>query len=339
VQVNPIRRSKVRFEDILTEVNFRIAFYKAAKGKRCRAAVRSYQSNLTANIRRTISALNTDSFRFGECHRFLIHDPKKRLISAPRFEERVVHHAIMNLCESVFDRFLIFDSYASRVGKGRIAAVQRALKFSGQFPIAMKLDARKYFGSIEHRRLLFFLERRFKSTRLLEVFRKIISSHEDGLGVGLPIGSLISQHLANFFLGHMDRFATENLRVGAYVRYMDDIVIWGDNCASMRAIEKEMCCFGTDLLGIELKPAQVGNVATGLDFLGARIYPDHFELSSKNRRRIAKRFRVLCRYWRLGVLSDDELQRRLNSMISFSLAGGTKSWRFRSRMVDLDPGE
>ena len=337
--MNSIRRSKVRFEDIVTEVNFKIAFFKASKGKRDRPAVLAYQAKLTDNIRRTIHALKHRTFPFGRCHQFLIYDPKKRLISAPRFEERVVHHAIMNLCEPVFDRFLIYDSYASRVGKGRIAAVQRAMTYSRQFPIAMKLDVRKYFDSIEHHRLLLFLEGRFKSTRLVDLFQKIITSHHDSQGIGLPIGSLTSQHFANFFLGHIDRFATETLRVGAYVRYMDDILIWGDNESSMQWIEEKMRCFATEILGLELKPAISKHVEKGFDFLGAKVYPDHFELSPRNRRRISKRYRVLCRYWRLGVLSDDELQRRLNSMISFSRAGGTKSWLFRSRMLNLSPGE
>lgn len=334
-----IRRSKIRFEDILTEVNFKIAFYKAAKGKGDRPAILAYKAKLSENIHQTISALNHRTFPFGRCHRFLIHDPKKRLISAPRFEERVVHHAIMNLCEPVFDSLLIYDSYASRVGKGRVAAVQRALKYSERFPVAMKLDVRKYFDSIEHHRLISFLKARFKSTRLLDLFHKIITSQDDRQGIGLPIGSLTSQHFANFFLGSIDRFATETLRVGAYVRYMDDIVIWGNNTNAMQLIEKEMRSFATEILGLELKPAILKHVAKGFDFLGARVYPDHLELSPRNRRRIAKRYRVLCRYWRLGVLSDDQLQRRLNSMVSFSSAGGTKSWRFRCCMVDLDPGE
>ena len=40
----------------------------------------------------------------GRYHRFVIHDPKERVIHAARFPERVLHHALMNVCEPLFER-------------------------------------------------------------------------------------------------------------------------------------------------------------------------------------------------------------------------------------------
>lgn len=81
-------------------------------------------------------------------HQFVIHDPKQRIITAPCFRERVVHHALMRVCEPVFERWLIDDTYACRVGRGRVAAVRRAKRFMGRFGYYLKLDIRKYFDSI-----------------------------------------------------------------------------------------------------------------------------------------------------------------------------------------------
>jgi retron-type reverse transcriptase len=86
----------------------------------------------------------------------------------------------------------------------------------------LKLDVRKYFDSVPHAMLMAFLERRFKDHRLLELLNRIIAAYRGELGIGLPIGSLTSQHFANFYLGWLDRFVKESLRVRGYVRYTNE---------------------------------------------------------------------------------------------------------------------
>ena len=107
----------------------------------------------------------------------MIYDPKQRLITAPCFAERVVHHVIMNLCEDVLERSLIHDTYACRVGKGREACVSRAHEFSRRFGCFLKIDVHRYFNSIDHQVLLALLQRKFKEQRLISLFRQIIESH------------------------------------------------------------------------------------------------------------------------------------------------------------------
>ncbi|MFM9961400.1 MAG: hypothetical protein ACKV2Q_09250 [Planctomycetaceae bacterium] len=63
-----------------------------------------YTANLDVNLARLANATESDMAELERCHQFLIHDPKQRLITAPCFEERVLHHAIMNVCEPHFDR-------------------------------------------------------------------------------------------------------------------------------------------------------------------------------------------------------------------------------------------
>jgi len=55
-----------------------------------------------------------DRFSFGRFSQFVVYDPELRVISAPSFRERIVHHAIMNVCEPHLDRWLISDSFACR---------------------------------------------------------------------------------------------------------------------------------------------------------------------------------------------------------------------------------
>ena len=83
-------------------------------------------------------------------HYFTIHDPKERTICAAQFRERVLHHALMNVCEPVLERAAVFDSYACRRGKGQLAAVRRAESYARRYGWFLKLDVRKYFDSVDH---------------------------------------------------------------------------------------------------------------------------------------------------------------------------------------------
>ena len=169
------------FEQILQRDNFLSAFHRAARGKRYRAEVREFQEGLPNWLASIEERLSLGSFAFGRFHQFLIRDPKERIITAPCFEERVVHHGIMNVCEPVLDRWLIDDTFACRVGRGREAAVHRAMRFCRTQPWCLKLDIRKYFDSISHDRLLGLLVCRFKDLPLHTVFDQIVRSFRAAL--------------------------------------------------------------------------------------------------------------------------------------------------------------
>ena len=208
-------------------------------------------------------AIREGTFPVGRFQQFLIRDPKERVITAPCFDERVLHHGIMNVCEPVLDRWLIDDTFACRAGKGREAAILRAQHFTRHNGWFLKLDVRKYFDSVPHARLMHFLERRFKDRRLLELLHRIIAAYRGELGIGLPIGSLTSQHFANFYLGWLDRYVKENLRLGGYVRYMDDMLLWHDDRRRLEEAQRLCSGFAAEKLSLEFKPSDVRRVSAG----------------------------------------------------------------------------
>jgi RNA-directed DNA polymerase len=322
------------FEQVVHSDNLRLAFCRAARGKRHRPEVAAFAAALDARLASMAAGLQAASFPVGRFTQFEIHDPKRRIITAPCFSERVLHHAIMLVCGPHFDRWLVADTYACRPGKGREAAVLRAAKFSRRFAWRVHLDVRQYFDSIPHRLLINRLERRFKDRRLLEVFRGIIAGFRGGLGRGLPIGSLMSQHFANFYLDALDRFVKERLGIAGYVRYMDDIVLWGGTAGSVSAAAEACREFLGTALDLELKPATSGPSVRGLDFLGCRIFPSHAILSRASRRRYGRRVRVLMRAVRLGLLDEAAAQPRLEAAGAFARAAGARSWQFRSAVLN-----
>ncbi len=112
----------------------------------------------------------------GPYHSFYIHEPKRRLISAAPFRDRVVHHALCNLIEPIFERRFIFDSYANRVGKGTHRALDRAQQFARRYPYALQLDLVQFFPSIDHALLRQALARVIGDEQVLALCDVILAS-------------------------------------------------------------------------------------------------------------------------------------------------------------------
>lgn len=329
-----MRRTGDLFERILDPANLRAAYAKAALGKRDRGETRQFQERLDDRLAEMAAGLRSGTFPVGRFQQFVIHDPKERIITAPCFAERVLHHAILGVCEPVFERWLIDDTFACRRGKGRLTALHRAKHFARRFPAYLKLDIRKYFDSIPHAPLLQRLSRLFREQKLLDLFARIIAGFRGAGGVGLPIGSLTSQHFANCYLGTFDRFVKEKLRVRGYVRYMDDMVLWGPSTLELREVAHSCQEFLHDHMHLTVKsePA-INHTVHGLDFLGCRLFPTHLSL---NRRSKVRFRRQLVRWEALhaaGMLTELDLQQRMTALVAFTMAGGVSSWRWRSSVL------
>lgn len=314
--------------------NLRLAFCKAARGKRGHAGVRSYADGLEENLARLRDQIGDNSVSLGRCQQFVIHDPKQRVITAPCFEERVLHHAVMNVCEPVFERWFIDDTFACRAGKGGQAAVARSQEFARRNAFFLKLDVRKYFDSVPHDGLLARLCCLFKDRRLLALFERLVRAFRGSSGRGLPIGSLMSQHFANFYLGWLDRTIKERLRVRGYVRYMDDMAVWGDSAADLRHAQIHCEQFLGDELGLQAKPRPyINRTALGMDFLGCRIFSRHTTLNRRSRVRCARNLRALESRFLCGKIDELELQQRGTAAMAFARAAGVASWRVRTRIL------
>ena len=158
-----MRRATNLFDRIAEPENLRLAFHKAARGRRGQAIVQHFAACLDGNIADISARIREGTFPVGRFHQFLIRDPKERVITAPCFDERVLHHATMNVCEPEMERWLIDDTFACRVGKGRESAIRRAQGFTRHAEWFLKLDVRKYFDSVPHAGLFACLERSLRA--------------------------------------------------------------------------------------------------------------------------------------------------------------------------------
>jgi hypothetical protein len=317
--------------------NLRLAFWKSRKGKEDKPEVLEFRKQLDANLLSLRNDILSGNVEVGNYYYFTIHDPKERLICAAPFRQRVLHHAIMNICHPIFERFQIFDSYATRVGKGQYAALERAKVYSAKYQWFCKLDVRKYFDSIDHKVLYSQLNTKFKDPHLLELFYKIIKSYETAPDKGLPIGNLTSQYFANFYLGFADHFIKEKLQVKAYVRYMDDMVFWSTDKAALLLIVKQFDTFITTTLNMTLKPYCINSLQKGLPFLGYVIFKDTVRLNKTAKKRFTRKMNLYQSYLENEYWTQTQYARRVLPLVAFTQHAETVQLR-RQVLCKLEAG-
>lgn len=327
-----MKRSGALYERIAEPDNLRLAFWKARRGKDGKVDVEAFRLHLDGEINRMRADLLAECVAWGPYHQFTVHDPKERTICAAPFRDRVLHHAIMNVCDPVFERYQVFDSYACRTGKGLHACLGRARQYTRRHCWYLKLDVRKYFDSISHPILLDQLRRRFKDARIIRLLDELLGTYTTRPGRGLPIGNLTSQYFANHYLGGLDHLIKETLRVPGYVRYMDDMVLWADDRLALRCMEARLRTFCKSELALELKPACLNRTRKGVSMLGYRVFPHHVLLARRSRGRFARKLNVYWRRLKEGEWSQTDFAAHVLPLTAY--AGHAGSIGFRLAVMD-----
>ena len=277
---------------------------------------------------------------------FKVFEPKERIIHTAAFSGRVMHHAVMNVCEQDLERAAIDDSYACRRGKGSLAAVARGRVFCDGYGWFLKMDIRKYFDSIDHAILYRLLEQKFKDRALMDLFGRIIESYATTPGKGLPIGSLTSQHFANFYLAPLDRFVKETLHCRAYVRYMDDFVVWAQDRETLKKILPLLEHFLEERLTLRFRESPfINRTSQGMDFLGYRLLPGKTRLNRRSKQRFLRKMRSYADDCQSGVLEEGAVQEGVTALLAFLKHADTREFRRKvfcgagATAIGLEPGE
>jgi retron-type reverse transcriptase len=268
----------------------------------------------------------------GNYHYFTIHDPKERTICAATFTERVLHHAIMNICHPVFEKFQIFDSYATRPGKGQYAALDRAKLFTQHNQWFCKLDIRKYFDSISHTKLNNMLKQQIKDQQLLVLLQQIVKSYCVKQGKGIPIGNLTSQYFANFYLGYADHFIKEVLKVRCYVRYMDDMVLWDNSKEQLIRNCNSFVAYIQNDLELSVKPPCIHQVDKGVPFLGYVLYKNIVGLNKNSKKRFIRKYKEYEHDLKESIWTQRDYSEHITPLFAFAQYANTKA--LRSKLIE-----
>jgi retron-type reverse transcriptase len=251
--------------------------------------------------------LQLKSYRPKPLETFIIRDPKTRKISKSDFRDRIVHHALCNIIEPIFDKIFIYDSYANRLTKGTLKAVERFEYFQRKVSkngsincYILKADIKHYFETVNHKILYDIINKKIKDKNILWLIKIILENHKTGLeGKGMPLGNLTSQFFANVYLNELDYYVKNELSVKFYIRYVDDFVILSNSKSELRIYEESINIFLKEKLDIALHPdkTKILTINKGINFLGLRIYPCHKLLKKSNVRKFKNKLsRIIFNY-------------------------------------------
>lgn len=316
--------------------NLLLAWRKARKGKRGQAPAATFELDAAHHLLELQAELAEQRYQPGGYVSFTIHEPKRRLISAAPFRDRVVHHALCNVIEPFFERRFITDSYANRKGKGTHAALDRAQAFARQHRYVLQCDVKQFFPAIDHELLLAALQRVVVDPALLWLCQQIMQS---GVGVlaeaydmvyfrgddlfavnrprGLPIGNLTSQFWANVYLNGLDHFVKRELKCPAYLRYVDDFLLFGNDKATLHDWRTAVIDYLATLrLTLHENRCQTAPVTNGIPFLGFRLYPHQRRLKQRKGFAYLRRLRTLLAAYHAGEIKLDQVNASVQGWVN-----------------------
>ena len=341
--------------------NLLSAWRLAAKGKRGKPSAAGFEHQVADRLVELQHELTDFSYRPGGYVNFIIHEPKQRRVSAAPFRDRVVHHALCNVIEPIFDQQFISDSYANRAGKGTHAAIDRLQAFAQRYRYVLRLDIVKHFPSLDHAVLIENLEQTIREEEVMWLIRRIIASGEgvltdeyemvyfpgDDLFAasrqrGLPIGNLTSQFWSNVYLTPLDLFVTQDLKCSAYLRYVDDFALFSDSKRQLYEWKQAIIRFLHSLrLTIHEPPAQVIPCKHGIPWLGFVVYPTHRRVKSRNVVKFTRRFQANWDEYCMGKITFAEFDASVKGWVNhvrYADTWGLRTHVFKDGLVFRRPG-
>lgn len=278
------------FDGMCSMENLVQAERKARRGKRHQYGVKVFDRNKEANLLALHRMLVDGTYRTSPYQKFIITDPKEReVFKLPYFPDRIAHHAYMNKFEDMFVRNFTADTYSCIKGRGISLAANNLKKALRDIPGTqhyLQMDIRKFYPNVKHEILKKQLLRKIKDRRVIRFQEEIIDS-----APGLPIGNLLSQFWANFYLSGLDHMIKEKLGVKRYFRYADDMVILHHDKKYLHKVLHEIRQFLEKELQLELKRWRIAPVRTGLNFLGHIFRHEYIKLRPRIKRNMIRMVR------------------------------------------------
>ncbi len=313
------------YDKICDFENLHSAYLEARKCKRYRDEVLVFTANLEENLITIQNELIHQTYSVGRYREFYVYEPKKRLVMALPFKDRVVQWAIYRIINPIVSKGFITDTFACIAGRGTHQAVKKLqywlklLKRDDAETFYLKMDISKYFYSVDHGILLQILRRKFPDERLLWLLQTIIQCEDTPFGLpsgqdlsngerlfdrGMPIGNLTSQLFANIYLNEIDQYIKRELQAKYYMRYMDDMIILSHDKPWLHAYKDLIDAYLHVYLRLSLNnKTAIRPARLGILFCGYRIWASHIKLGKRTALKMRRRLKGLQHQYAQGCVS------------------------------------
>ena len=336
------------YEKICSWDNLLLAFRKARKGRTKKFYVIEFEKNLKENLMSLQKELVEQTYCPKPLKGFIIRDPKTRTIHASSFRDRIVHHAIVNILEPIFEKIFIYDTYASRKNKGTHKAVERLKEFMRKVSAngklvkkalnnnmvqgyVLKADIKHYFEEVNHNILINIIKKKVADEKTIILITKVLGNFEGKERCkGMPLGNLTSQFFANVYLNELDYFVKHELKAKYYIRYVDDFVIFHKSKKRLEYLKGRIRECLNQKLKIELHPekSKILPLRNGITFLGYRVFYHYTLLNKRNIKNIMKKLLL----FKENVTGKEDFH---NSLVGWEgYAKSANSYKLRREVVN-----
>lgn len=334
------------YNQLVSWDNLLLAFQDASRGKRRQPNAAAFEHQLEINLVQLQIELKELTYHPGNYTSFHIHEPKKRLISAAPFRDRVVHHALCNIIEPFFEPGFIFDSYANRKRKGTHKALNRCQYYARHYKYVLQCDIRQFFPSIDHEILKSIIMSKITDEKVMRLIKQILYS---GVGIlkdefdmvyfqgddlfaierprGLPIGNLTSQFWANVYMTPFDHFVKRELGCKAYIRYVDDFLLFDNDKQKLHLFLEKITERLTRYRLIIHKGAHPDPVTAGIPFLGFIVFPDKRRLKPRNGINFQRKMKRVIKLYFTGAMPLAKIITIVEGWVNHARYGNTARLR------------
>ena len=335
----------ITFDEVINYDNLLKSYFHCRKGKAYRQATVKYHMEYMVNISKLLKRLREGSYEIKSLYSFVIYEPKKRNITANRFEDKIVQRVICKYAlEPAIQPRLIFDNYASQPNKGNHLAIGRLKKFMISFAKendwsdegwVLTCDVKKYFYTIDRTICYKMVEKLDLDDRLKAIIHKQITAldssyneYTDEPNKGLCIGFQTSQWLAVYYMSELDHFIKEKLHIKYYGRYMDDFYMIHKDRKYLEYCLKEINRFVETRLDLKLNDkTHIHPFKQGICFLGYHCTYDvsdhtiHTTIRSKSVRKMKKRTRLQTGLIKIGKIEPENALDSIRSWHAYAVHG------------------
>jgi retron-type reverse transcriptase len=285
------------YSKICSMENLSLAHINAKKGKSHYTEVKIVNQNPEKYLSRIRDNLLNQTYKTSAYRTKIVREPKERLIYVlPYYPDRIVHHAIMQVIQPIWDRVFIRDLYSSIPGKGLHKASYRLRGFLADrinTKYCLKFDVSKFYPSIRHDILYNLIQHKIKCKDTLWLLHEIIESLPGERNV--PIGNYLSQYFGNIYLNEFDHWLKEEVGIRYYMRYCDDGVLLDRDKDYLNAVLRDITYYMKEKLDLSLNnKTQLFPVdSRGIDFLGYRTFRNYTLLRKSAARRFKSQIRLI----------------------------------------------
>ena len=292
-----MKRYRNLYEQIIDPDNIALAHQNAKKGKGHYSEVKMVEADRDYYLGLVREMLAEKTFHTAPYRKKIVFDSGKlrEIYKLPYFPDRIVHHAIMNILQPIWDKTFIYDCYSAVPGKGihaGMARLHRFMKDKENTQYCLKFDIRHYYPSVRHDTLIHLVERTIKCKDTLWLLDDVVRSA--GGSTNIPIGNYLSQYFANIYMSRFDHWLKEDKGLKYYIRYSDDGVILHQSKEKLHELLGEIQEYlGT--LSLELNPkTQIFPVdKRGIDFLGYRSFRGYTLLRKSSAERLKEKVKLI----------------------------------------------